>query len=115
LGATPAPFRPFRTPDGAEEGLRLVIRGQTRWWFEAVSVGYGEYEAGGLLKVLGALVILIGIGLAGYLVYLNRSYWVYAVVLFVVFLILGAAMVSKGGYTRKQNTPMGRVEDAQER
>lgn len=78
-------------------------------------MGYGEYEAGGLLKVLGALVILIGIGLAGYLVYLNRSYWVYAVVLFVVFLILGAAMVSKGGYTRKQNTPMGRVEDAQER
>jgi ABC-type siderophore export system fused ATPase/permease subunit len=77
-------------------------------------MGYGEYEAGGMLKVLGALVILVGIGLAGYLVYLSRSSWVFALVLFVVFLVLGAAMVSRGGYTRKQNTPIGRVEDARE-
>jgi hypothetical protein len=77
-------------------------------------MGYGEYEAGGLLKVLGALVILIGVGLAGYLLYLSRGYWVFALVLFLVFLVLGAAMVSRGGYTRKQNTPMGRVEDDRE-
>ena len=78
-------------------------------------MGYGEYEAGGALKVLGALVILIGLGLAGYLVYLSRSYWVYALVVFIVFLVLGAAMVSKGGYTRRQNTPMGRVEDVRDK
>jgi hypothetical protein len=74
-------------------------------------MGYAEYEGGGALKVLGALVILIGIGLAGYLLYLSRGYWVEALVAFLVLLILGAAMVSRGGYTRKQNTPMGRVED----
>jgi hypothetical protein len=78
-------------------------------------MGYGEYEAGGLLKVLGALVILVGLGLAGYLVYLSRSYWVFALVLVLVFLVLGGVMVSKGGYTRKQNTPMGRVEDVREK
>jgi ABC-type siderophore export system fused ATPase/permease subunit len=74
-------------------------------------MGYGEYEAGGMMKVLGALVIVIGLGLAGYLVYLSRSNWVFALILFVVFLVLGAAMVSRGGYTRKQNTPIGRVDD----
>jgi uncharacterized membrane protein len=76
-------------------------------------MGYGEYEAGGLMKVLGALVILIGIGAAAYLLYLSRSYWVFAVVLFLVFLVLGSVMVSRGGYTRKQNTPIGRVDDVQ--
>jgi len=74
-------------------------------------MGYAAYEWGGLLKVLGALVILIGIGLAGYLLYLSRGYWVISLVVFVVFLILGAGMMSKGSYTRKQNAPMGRVED----
>jgi ABC-type siderophore export system fused ATPase/permease subunit len=74
-------------------------------------MGYGAYEAGGAMKVLGAIVILIGLGVAGYLLYLSRSYWVFALILFVIFLALGAAMVSKGGYTRKQNTPLGRVDD----
>jgi ABC-type siderophore export system fused ATPase/permease subunit len=74
-------------------------------------MGYAEYEGGGLLKVLGALVILIGLGLAGYLVYLSRGYWLIALIVFLVLLVLGASMVSRGGYTRKQNTPMGRVED----
>jgi hypothetical protein len=74
-------------------------------------MGYGEYEAGGLMKVLGGIVILVGLGLAGYLLYLSRSYWVFALVLFIVFLVLGAAMISRGGYTRKQNTPIGRVDD----
>jgi uncharacterized membrane protein len=74
-------------------------------------MGYAAYEGGGLMKVLGGLVILIGLGLAVYLVYLSRSYWVFALVLFLVFLVLGAVMISRGGYTRKQNTPMGRVED----
>jgi len=74
-------------------------------------MGYAAYEGGGLLKVLGGFVILVGMGSAGYLLYLSRSYWVFALILFLVFLVLGASMVSKGSYTRKQNTPMGRVED----
>jgi hypothetical protein len=78
---------------------------------EAISMGYAEYEAGGMMKVLGALVILIGVGLAGYLLYMSRTYWVFAAVLFLVFLILGSVMISRGGYSRKQNTPIGRVDD----
>jgi membrane protein implicated in regulation of membrane protease activity len=78
-------------------------------------MGYLAYEGGGLMKVLGAFVIVIGIGLAGYLVYLNRSEWVIAVVLFLVFLVLGAVMVSRGSYARKQNTPKGREEVAREK
>jgi hypothetical protein len=74
-------------------------------------MGYGEYVEGGLMKVLGGFVILVGIGLAGYLLYLSRGYWVIAVAAFLVFLVLGAMMISRGSYTRKQNTPMGRVED----
>jgi len=74
-------------------------------------MGYAAYEGGGLLKVLGGFVILIGLGLAGYMLYLSRSYWVIALILFVVFLALGASMVSRGSYARKQNRPMGRVED----
>lgn len=74
-------------------------------------MGYGEYEGGGLLKVLGGFVILIGLGLAVYLLYLSRTYWVIALVLFLVFLVLGAVMVSRGSYARKQNTPIGRVDD----
>jgi ABC-type siderophore export system fused ATPase/permease subunit len=80
---------------------------------EAITMGYEAYEAGGLMKVLGALVILIGVGLAGYLLYLSRSYWVAAVIVFLVLLVLGSVMVSRGGYTRKQNTPIGRVDDVQ--
>lgn len=67
------------------------------------------------MKVLGAFVILVGIGLAGYLLYLSRSYWVIALVLFLVFLVLGAVMFSRGSYSRQQNRPMGRVEDAREK
>lgn len=78
-------------------------------------MGYGAYEGGGLMKVLGVVVILIGIGLAVYLVYLSRSYWVIALVLFLVFLVLGAVMVSRGGYARKQNTPRGREEVVREK
>jgi hypothetical membrane protein len=74
-------------------------------------MGYAAYEGGGLLQVLGGFLILVGIGSAGYVLYLNRSYWVFAVALFLVFMVIGASMVSRGSYTRKQNTPMGRVED----
>jgi membrane protein implicated in regulation of membrane protease activity len=74
-------------------------------------MGYEAYEAGGLMKVLGGLVIVIGLGLAGYLLYLSLNNWVFALVLFVIFLVLGSVMVSRGGYTRKQNTPIGRVDD----
>ena len=95
--------------------MRLVIIGKPWSWVEAISMGYGAYEGGGLMKVLGAFVIVIGMGLAVYLLYLSRSYWVIALVLFLVFLVLGAVMVSRGSYTRKQNTPRGRVEDAREK
>jgi uncharacterized membrane protein len=78
-------------------------------------MGYGAYEGGGLLKVLGWFVILIGVGLAGYVVYLSRSYWVIALVVFLVFLVLGAVMVSRGSYARKQNTPRGREEVVREK
>ncbi len=74
-------------------------------------MGYGEYEGGGLMKVFGGFLILVGLGLAVYLLYLSRSYWVFALVLFLVFLVLGAVMISRGGYARKQNTPIGRVDD----
>ena len=76
-------------------------------------MGYAAYEEGGLLKVLGWLVILVGLGLAGYILYLSLSNWVVALVLFLILLVIGALMVSRGSYTRRQNTPMGRVEDFQ--
>ncbi len=63
------------------------------------------------MKVFGGFLILVGLGLAVYLLYLSRSYWVFALVLFLVFLVLGAVMISRGGYARKQNTPIGRVDD----
>ncbi len=74
-------------------------------------MGYKEYEGGGLMKVLGGFVILVGLGLAAYLLYMSRSYWVIALPVFLVFLVLGAVMISRGSYARKQNTPIGRVDD----
>ena len=74
-------------------------------------MGYAAYEGGGLLMVLGGFVILVGLGLAGYLIFLSRAYWLFGLAVLLIFLILGAVMVSRGGYTRKQNTPIGRVED----
>lgn len=74
-------------------------------------MGYAEYEWGGLMKVLGGLLILVGIGSAGYVLYESRSSWLIAVVIFLVLLVLGAILVSRGSYARKQNTPIGRVED----
>jgi uncharacterized membrane protein len=78
-------------------------------------MGYAAYEGGGMLKVLGGFVALVGLGLAGYLVYLSRGYWEVALVVLIVFLVLGAAMFSRGSYARKQNTPMGREEIAREK
>ncbi len=78
-------------------------------------MGWGAYEEGGLVKVLGAFLILVGIGVAGYEIWLSRSNWIIALVAFIVFLLVGAALVSWGGYSRRQNTPMGRVEDTRER
>jgi hypothetical protein len=75
-------------------------------------MGWGEFELGGLAKGLGALFILVGVGLGAYELYLGDR--VLAVGLLLVFLILGVVMVSWGGYTRKQNTPMGRVEDTRD-
>jgi membrane protein implicated in regulation of membrane protease activity len=74
-------------------------------------MGYAAYEGGGMMKVLGGLFIVIGAGLAGYLLYLSLTYWVFALAAFLVLLVLGASLVSRGSYTRKQNRPMGRVED----
>ena len=78
-------------------------------------MGYWAYEGGGLFQVLGGLVILIGIGLAVYLEYLSRGNWVIALVLFVVLAVVGAMMISRGAYARKQNTPIGREELAREK
>ena len=75
-------------------------------------MGWEKYEMGGLVKVLGALVILVGIGLAVY--EFSLSNMLTALAVFIVFLVLGLVMYSWGGYARKQNTPMGRVEDVRE-
>ncbi len=72
-------------------------------------MGWGDYEAGGLVKALGVLVILAGIGLAIYEFSMGNR--VTALVAFVALLVLGLAMFSWGGYSRKQNTPIGRVDD----
>jgi hypothetical protein len=76
-------------------------------------MGWGEYELGGLVKGLGVLVILAGLGLGGYELYLGNK--ITAVVLLVVLVIIGLAMVSWGGFSRRQNTPMGRVEDVRDK
>jgi uncharacterized membrane protein YqjE len=72
-------------------------------------MGWAEFELAGLAKVLGALAIIVGIGLAIYELSLNNM--LTAVALLLVFLVLGLVMISWGSYSRKQNTPMGRVED----
>ena len=72
-------------------------------------MGWGAYELGGLVKALGALVILGAIGLGAYEYYLGNK--ITALVAFIVLLIIGLLMYSWGGFYRKQNTPMGRVED----
>jgi hypothetical protein len=72
-------------------------------------MGWGAYELGGLVKALGALVILAALGLGGYEYYLGNK--ITALVALVVLLILGLVMYSWGSFSRKQNTPMGRVED----
>ncbi len=64
---------------------------------------------GGLIRVLGVFVILVGIGLAIYEFSMGNR--VTALVAFVALLVLGLVMVSWGGYSRKQNTPIGRVDD----
>jgi hypothetical protein len=76
-------------------------------------MGWGEYELGGMVKVLGVLVILAGIGLAIYEYTLGNR--ITALVAFLVLLVLGLVMVSWGGFSRKQNTPMGRVEDVRDK
>jgi hypothetical protein len=80
---------------------------------EVAAMGWAEYELGGLVKVLGALVILAGIGLAVYEYSLDNK--ITALVVFLVLLVIGLAMVSWGGFSRKQNTPMGRVEDVRDK
>ncbi len=74
-------------------------------------MGWASFELGGLVRVLGVLVVLGGIVLAIYEFSLgNRTT---ALVAFVALLVLGLAMVSWGSYYRKQNTPIGRVDDVQ--
>lgn len=72
-------------------------------------MGWASFELGGLLRVLGAFVIVVGIGLAIY--EFSMSNRLTALVAFVALLVLGLLMVSWGGYSRKQNTPIGRVDD----
>jgi hypothetical protein len=76
-------------------------------------MGWGEYEMGGLAKAFGVLLILVGIGSALYEYSMGNK--LTAVALFVIFLVLGVVIASWGGYSRKQNTPIGRVEDSQDK
>jgi hypothetical protein len=64
---------------------------------------------GGMMKVLGVLIIAAGIVLAIYEFSMGNM-WT-AVAAFVGLLIFGLLMMSWGGYARKQNTPIGRVDD----
>ena len=72
-------------------------------------MGWASFEFGGMVRVLGALVIVGGIGLAIYEFSMGNR--VTALVAFVGLLVLGLVMVSWGGYSRKQNTPIGRMDD----
>ncbi len=72
-------------------------------------MGWGSFELGGLTKVLGVLVVVAGVGLGIY--EFSMGNLLTALVAFLVLLVLGLAMVSWGGYSRKQNTPIGRVDD----
>ncbi len=72
-------------------------------------MGWVRFELGGLMRVLGVLVIIGGIVLAIYEFSLDNR--VTAAVAFIALLVLGLTMVSWGGYSRKQNTPIGRVDD----
>jgi len=74
-------------------------------------MGWASFELGGLLRVLGVFVIVVGIGLAIY--EFSMGNLVTALAAFVALLVLGLVMVSWGGYSRKQNTPIGRVDDVQ--
>jgi uncharacterized membrane protein len=74
-------------------------------------MGWASFELGGLVRVLGVLVILAGIVLAIY--EYSKGNMITAVIAFIALLVLGLAMVSWGGYSRKQNTPIGRVDDVQ--
>lgn len=72
-------------------------------------MGWASFELGGLTRVLGVLVIVVGIGLAIYEFSMGNR--VTALVAFAALTVLGLVMVSWGGYSRKQNTPIGRVDD----
>jgi hypothetical protein len=72
-------------------------------------MGWVSFEGGGLVKVLGVFVVLVGVGLGIY--EFSKGNLVTALVAFVALLVLGLAMFSWGGYSRKQNTPIGRVDD----
>jgi hypothetical protein len=72
-------------------------------------MGWGSYEGAGLIKALGVLVILGGIGVGIYEFSMGNR--LTALFLFLVLFVLGIVMVSWGGYSRRQNTPMGRVDD----
>ncbi|MFZ0892586.1 MAG: hypothetical protein WB778_09175 [Thermoplasmata archaeon] len=72
-------------------------------------MGWVRFELGGLMRVLGVFVVLAGIGLGVYEFYLGNR--ITALVAFFALLVLGLTMVSWGGYARKQNTPIGRVDD----
>jgi hypothetical protein len=76
-------------------------------------MGWAQYELAGLTKVVGALIMVAGLGLAVY--ELSLGDMVTAVAVFLVLLVIGIMMVSWGGYARRQNTPMGRLDDVTEK
>jgi hypothetical protein len=72
-------------------------------------MGWMAYEGGGLIEVLGVLLILAGVG--GGIYEFSLSNRITALVVFLGLLVLGLVVISWGSYSRRQNTPMGRVDD----
>jgi uncharacterized membrane protein YqjE len=72
-------------------------------------MGWASFELGGMVRVLGVLSILGGVVLAIYEFSMGNR--VTALVAFVALLVIGLATFSWGGYSRKQNTPIGRMDD----
>jgi hypothetical protein len=71
-------------------------------------MGWGSFAFGGMVRVLGVLFVLGGVGI-GFYEFLKGN-TVTALIAFVGLVILGLFLISWGGYSRKQNTPIGRED-----
>jgi hypothetical protein len=71
-------------------------------------MGYGSFALGGLVRVLGVLLVLGAVGI-GFYEFLQGN-MITALVAFIGLLVIGLFLISWGGYSRKQNTPIGRED-----